>query len=329
MPLFFFISAALTPSSYTRKGVRSFHLDRAKRLSIPLLLISSTIIPFSFMIGMACAGIKISFVFSPGPGWFIAWLILLNMVFSTVKEAGTTAGTVAEVNGHDEQDHQSTRGEIMRSFPSTIHRISAGIVICGITMGAVLMLLGFPTSFALLPIATGSIICDLFLFGVGILACNNKWLEKTIRDQLDIPIWALWTGVIAEAMALWFLSEYVVSGSSIPLGFAFIIIAGMFCLDMCLAVLEIFQSFADYTSPTIKFLAEAAYTVYLIHPIVITALTAGFIEVYRAGGWGEGIQFTGDSLSSKTQLVGPDDGGAVLAIGWFAINIMTHAIVWP
>lgn len=106
-------------------------------------------------------------------------------------------------------------------------------------------------------------------------------------------------------------------------------VTGMFCLDMGLTVLEFLQSHADYSTPSTKFFSDAAYTVYLVHPIIITGLTAVFIEVYRAGGWGDGIQFTDGSLSSSSQLAGPDDGGAILAIGWLVVNILPHVIVWP
>jgi glucan biosynthesis protein C len=316
MPLFFFISASFTPSSYGKKGKRLFHLDKAKRLSLPLLLITLTICPFSYMIGQAYAQVPISYIPQAGPGWFLAWLILFNVVYSTIREAKGRQQIVAE----------PTEQVTATPFPSTVKRVVAGIAICGIVMGAVIVLLGQST-FALMPIAVGSLICDIFLFGMGIVANNSHWLDNSLREQMDISHWVLWIGVVAEAVGLWFLVS-LVNGSS-PVGFAFVMVAGMFCVDMGLAVLEFLQSHADYSTPTTKFFSDAAYTVYLVHPIIITGLTAVFIEVYRAGGWGDGIQFTDGSLSSSSQLAGPDDGGAILAIGWLVVNVLAHVIVWP
>lgn len=81
-----------------------------------------------------------------------------------------------------------------------------------------------------------------------------------------------------------------------------------------------------------EFFAESAYTVYLIHPLIIAGLAAGFVEIYRAGDYGSGIEFDFDSSCcsvSDTPLVGPDNGGAVLCLGWLVVNILTHLIVWP
>ena len=57
--------------------------------------------------------------------------------------------------------------------------------------------------------------------------------------------------------------------------------AGVYAVAVTVWLLALFRRRFDYTSPLLRKLAGAAYTVYLIHPWVITPLCAGRFRLGR------------------------------------------------
>jgi surface polysaccharide O-acyltransferase-like enzyme len=155
---------------------------------------------------------------------------------------------------------------------------------------------------------------------------RSQWLSSPIEEQMDTSVWYLRVGILLEAVALLALESILSKGVAVNL--LFYLVAGFFCLDMSLAVLLFFQRHLNRRTSTSRFLADSAYTVYLIHPLVIASLTSGFIWVYN-GLYNDSIAFDGSIPVSRSHLEGPYDGSLHLAIGWVAVNIVCHAIVWP
>lgn len=335
MSLFFFVSAYFTPSSYEKKGKWYFHKDKARRLSLPLIGITFVISPISLIIALGIVGYPVYYFPTIGHGWFILWLILLNVVYSTIYEADESEkATINEIlsNPEDESDgHTPARPAEQRTipFPDTFKRVFTGTMICGFFMFAVATLINF-RAFMGMPITIGSLICNLLFFYLGTCSKRYGWLEKSLREQLDIPVWLLRLSVVSEAGTMCAIS-FPLEGENNAWALLYIPVAGLFCVDMSLMLLELFQSYADFSTPITRLFSDAAYTVYLIHPIVVTGLTTIFVAIYRAGNFGSEIEFDDGFFytASSTRLVGPDNGGGTLLLGWVTVNILSHLLVWP
>lgn len=338
MPLFFFISAYFTPSSYKKKGKWNFHEDKARRLAIPLIGVTLFICPVTFMFAAIITENQIFYFQSVGHAWFILWLILLNVVYSTICEAEDFARRSSnerlshhlELSDESDEHIQTSLVEQRKMlFPGTCQRLLAGTMICGCLMVAVIILLE-AESFMGMPITIGSLICNLLFFYLGTCAKQHGWLEQSLREQLDIPIWLLWLSVVFEA-GIMCTFTFVWDNDSPLGGLLYIPTAGLFCLDMSLVVLELFQSYADFSTPTTRYFSEAAYTVYLIHPVVVTGFTAVFLVAYRAWNVESKIEFDGGyfATASSSKFVGPDNGGGTLALGFVIVNILSHLLLWP
>ena len=104
-----------------------------------------------------------------------------------------------------------------------------------------------------------------------------------------------------------------------------IIVSGMYCIDMSLVVLEFFQTHLDFQHRYTKFMSEAAYGVYIIHPMFVIGMSSLWITLYEF--------FTGEELEWVAPLfysLTPIEGGAwTLALSWFVCNLLVHLLVWP
>jgi glucan biosynthesis protein C len=315
MSLFFFISAYFTPASYDRKGRHAFLRDKARRLWIPAMVTSFTIVPASLMIGMVSMSTSPIYVPFPGHCWFLFWLLALNYGYCTIRKGGFNYNTAAAPGS----------SESLTPFPTSFRRYLYGGLVCGLATFATCAMFG--NVFYAMPVEVGSLPSDLLLFGVGVVAMRNQWLSWPIEEQMDISVWCLRGGILLEVVGILALLASS-SSKSVIVQVLFFLLAGCFCLDMSLAVLQFFQRYLNFRTPTSRFLADSAYTVYLIHPLVIASVTSGFIWVYNSL-YHDSITFGGSMPVSKSHLEGPYDGSLHLAIGWVVVNLVSHAIVWP
>lgn len=97
---------------------------------------------------------------------------------------------------------------------------------------------------------------------------------------------------------------------------------------MSILIIEIFQSYADFSIRITRLFLEKSYTVYIIHPVVVIGLTAAYIAIYRSVHFGNGIEYN-DFTASSTILAGPEYGGSTLALGWITVNILSQMLLWP
>jgi glucan biosynthesis protein C len=344
MPLFFLISAYFVPSSYDNKGKTAFLLGKAKRIWVPAMGVFFTVTPFTLMIAQAVAKAAIEYIPLPGHCWFLFYLLLFNWIYITIREASardnhTGAETEIENVETSAETAQAPDPSPPWPFPSIWKRLCYGLLICGLAMLVIFMIV--EPVFYSMPITVGSLACSAFLFGVGVAAKQNGWFSRSIKEQLGMPVWGLRLVVVLEATALVALLPFLVpnenddseeedelDASAIPLGFLFFLVAGVYCIDMSLAVLEFFQAHAAGQTKMSRYLAEAAYTVYLIHPLVVVAATSAFVVVYNIL-YDDAIKFEKDSILSESELGGPGDGSLHLFVGWVIVFVISHSITWP
>ena len=56
-------------------------VDKAKRLWIPTLVVHHILFPMAIIMGQATASEQVLYFATPGPAWFLLWLLMLNWVF--------------------------------------------------------------------------------------------------------------------------------------------------------------------------------------------------------------------------------------------------------
>ena len=78
---------------------------------------------------------------------------------------------------------------------------------------------------------------------------------------------------------------------------------------MCLTILLFFQEYCNFQNNVTKFLSNGAYTVYLIHPIIIVSLTHLYIYV-----------------EIETSITSNNDDPVV--VGWLVISLLALSISW-
>lgn len=306
MSLFFFISAYFVPSSYKRHGKKSFLLEKAKRLWIPALFVTIVMFPLVILYCLWFVGKDLAFVKPlPGHTWFLFWLLILNLVYVSIHE-------------------KSNVGEPKEwEFPGVFKRyLFYGPVVCGLGMTIVLALLeGGGQFFASMPLSIGSLINDLLFFMAGIVAKGNDWLEGDyLSTKIGMTGFALAIMVVIESTAMVYL---LLNANSAPIyGLFGLIVAGIYCIDMSLAVLRFFQTYLDFESKRSKFFSDAAYTVYLIHPCIILSISSLWIKIYES----QGYVIEWKELYSETPIEG---GGLTLVLSWLCCNLLAHLIVWP
>merc|ERR1712157_629170 len=115
---------------------------------------------------------------------------------------------------------------------------------------------------------------------------------------------------------------------------------------MGLVLLQFFNRYFDDNNNNNNICLEMsrnAYTVFLIHPIIITILTSIFIKVYNSihgyeviafdannhNNFKDEDYFTIDHNVSNSTLLGPGKGGLHLFIGFLCVWILTNMISWP
>jgi len=246
--------------------------------------------------------------------WYLLWLLIFYLVYASFEffsGSGTNNDAPAGV-----------------PFPSTRRRMTLGLGVGG--FGSIIAITALLPRHALLgmPMVQGALPCDVMLFFAGILARKNDWLVhrggmtmRTIREQMDISVVHLRAIVTIEIVLL--LTFGQLTKSNALWGIPFLLVAGVFNLDMSLAVVEFFQTNFNYeTRATKAFLAKAAYGVYLIHPVVVILMTIAFIRLYE-GLSGRTLDWDAPFKSST-----PIDGWILFA-GWIGGMACANAAVWP
>jgi len=177
-----------------------------------------------------------------------------------------------------------------------VFRIGAGIGICGFALLPFLVLT--KGSFASMPVSIGSVTCDFLMFYLGLQAKAGGWLERPLTEQLDVHPVVLLTFVVVEAAGM-----AVASLDVDRFGLALVLLAGMFCLDMSLLTLLVFQRWGNVETRATRFLVRGAFGVYLLHPLVVTAAT----RVY--------LQLAGDGVNYP--------------VGFAIVAVLSLLVVWP
>lgn len=104
--------------------------------------------------------------------------------------------------------------------------------------------------------------------------------ELPIKKQLGMNVWIFRAIVVVEYLILALVPFQEIPGKYAgPIVMS--ILYGIFCIDMSVFVLELFQSYLDFHNGLTRFLANGAYGAYLVHLITVTLAVAIFVWMYN------------------------------------------------
>ena len=274
MGLFFLISGYFSPSSFDRKGSKQFVKDRLIRLGVPLLIFSLLLEPISLYVGfshtpaavLANYGITLPLIWQnyaqfigPGPLWFVAMLLIFDLVYVGYRVAYAGRGTTIE----------QTRS---MSFPK-YRTIVAFILSLALTSWLVRTAVPIGTEVAFFP-TLGYLPEYVTFFIIGTMASRYDWFRK-VSSRVAKRV-----GIVAIAVTVVLFPIAVTGGDARFLGgvtwqsAACSLWDSTFAVGTSLALIVFFRHFFDRDGKFRAFLYKQSYCVYIIHVLVIVIVTA-------------------------------------------------------
>ena len=278
MGLFLLISAYFVPGSYDRKGAGRFVKDRLIRLGIPLAVFSWVLHPLFVYGGLVMAyDLRLSFwefiateyfvkyrqpVIGAGPLWFVEVLLIFSLVYALWRLVFRARPADLTVEAR---------------FPGN-GTIAFFAVLLGVA--GFLVRLVFPMDeylFEPLNLQLGFFAQYIVLFIVGLIAYRRNWLvtlpEKTGRLWLGVAALFVLIGVgIQGAMATGVMSGALSKGGWHWEAMTYALYESFLCVSMCIGVIYAFRRLLNHQGKLARFLVPNAYTAYVIHALVITAV---------------------------------------------------------
>lgn len=330
MCLFFFISGYFTPISYKKKGRYKFLKDKFKRLGIPLLVFLYILGPLNdffvstyFILNMdGNPRGTYSYFPDPGPCWFLAWLLILNSCYCIMDQ---------------------NIDYYVKDIP-VFWKITLYAIVLGILQAIVIVMV--PAGFFFMPITTGSLPFDLLFFTSGTIAKKNEWLKKLTQDgSYRYIILTILCGLVTIGF---YITIYIydygqpfmpdkhehphncdddssdLSGTTLVAYFGVVIWFGICCMFISLGWIQFGGLYLDFTNDITKFFSGAAYTVYIIHPLVVCPITYTWtLIVYKING--VKFLFCDDSHASKIHF----GANYLVWMGWLYTVVISLLILWP
>lgn len=267
MGMFFMISAYFLEKSWNKKSKQQVIRAKLKRLGIPLVLYVFTISPILIFLTRRFDQGKIMSIteffknenwFTLGPLWFVVALFLF-----------TTVALLLKINNRD--------FSILKSdlkIPSNAKTASFAMVI-GIL--SFLVRIWFPVGWVLDPVGFQLAHFPQYvaLFYIGIIASENNWLEQITYKQGSN--WMKFVAVFIFVLfpIVFYVGGAVENGTEPFMGglgwqsFLFCIWEQMVGVGMIIGLIGIFKEKYNEQSSQLKIASASAYTVYIIHPLIL------------------------------------------------------------
>jgi glucan biosynthesis protein C len=281
MGLFFLITAYFTPGSYDRKGPASFLGDRLVRLGIPLLLYDLLLDP---LVVYLAGGLHVAYWsfygdyllhvggIGSGPVWFLAVLLLFTIFY--VAWRGLTR----------QRPQAAARTGKLPSYRAIYGFIFAlGLV-------SFVLRIWWPADrvFQPLNLQLAYLPQYISLYILGLIAYRRNWFfelsPRVGRDWLRTALIALLVPIIVTILFI-----IVGAGAGTQIGyslgglhwqaFVYALWESFMVVGICIGLLVLFRTRWNRQGRLAKGLAANAYTVYLIHPLVIVSFAYAFQAV--------------------------------------------------
>lgn len=269
MGLLFFVAGVFTPASIDKKGPKQFMHDRAFRLGLPVLFYMlvlgpvteyyvshSWTAPYSFPHEWWQHIADLEVLQENGPLWFCVALLIFALVYA--------AGYALNGRGptHDRR----------WTAPGTIALIGFALAMAA---GRFIIRLVLPPGASLLNMHLGDFAQYILLFGAGIMATRNRWLEHlswvTGKRWLSVVLpvgFAAWLAILAG-------SAIFQGGHDLPSegwhwqSAALSVWESFTCVALCLGLLTMFREYFGAQGRLARFLSDNAFAVYVFHPPIV------------------------------------------------------------
>lgn len=275
MGLFFLLSGYFTPASFDRKGARTFLKDRFIRLGLPILLFWSPFLGiYEYFETKPELSLPVWFfnvyVFGAnmevGHLWFLVHLLFYSLGYAAwrhVRGMRTSAGF---------------------GPPKAGHLVVYALLLAGVSY---VVRLWFPIDrwiwiAGVMPSEVAHLPQYLSLFFIGITAGRNRWFE-TISARQGLSLFAgavvLIAFVYLYLLVLYhfFRIGFETGGPTIG-SFWYCLLEAAICITMCLGLPTFFREALHYQNVFLKRLAAEAYTVYIIHFLILVAIQAQLLR---------------------------------------------------
>jgi hypothetical protein len=329
MCAFFFLAGLVAPPSLRRKGARGFMIDRLRRLGVPFALYFWLVSPcITAFVDLVIVGRASSYAPSPGPPWFLAWLLIFSALLALVSDGGRVEPGFLEC-----------------ARPSLA--VACGV---GALLGALQLLqMAFLPSLFLMPVAWSSFPFHCTFFFAGVLASRNGWLAEEgpgAQPRQHARVEGLAAGAIVVVHAA--LAAACFAGADLGLvdglltstnacgeapsrggqnvgffvAFGYLSVAGgVFAVAALVAGLALFRANCGGRSAAAEFLNQHAFACYLVHPVVVVPLTGAFV-VFARQRTGSSSAFTSPTGVDFSDCVGDGAAGVLLA-GFAAVAALS------
>ncbi|MFC4099129.1 acyltransferase family protein [Paenibacillus xanthanilyticus] len=270
MGLFFFLSAYFIPSSYDRKGAAKFLKDRMIRLGLPLAAYYFLIGPLTHWYAHLRDDMPVGTYYSRyvwsfdqtffGPAWFLEASIYFAFLYAFLRLTPLP-------------------GKLRYPLPIPSAWGLAGIA-AALGLVSFLVRLVYPTGEGPLELQLGYFPSYILCFAAGIWAYRGNWLE-----QLPDPLVRTWSRIAIVAIPVLPVAFIATGALEGNLNFAggWELQALLYALwepfvgfGLILMLLRWFRIRWSQTNALLRFGADHAYAVYVIHPPVIVGWTIAF-----------------------------------------------------
>lgn len=263
MGLFFLLAGYFTPGSYERKGAATFLKDRLLRLGVPLLIFFVVLNPLVAYLG---AGAPLPYwqfllqygpkLIGPGPLWFVEALLVFDCLYALWRRFSEKRGA----------------SRLDMSKPLTLRLVVSFMLLLVVATFLVRLVFPFGWTVPGVNIIPSNFPQYIGLFIAGTLAARSKWL-LTIPGRLG----KLGLGAALVATCLLFPLA-VLSGNGAFSGgvhwqaFVYALWESIMAVGLGLGLLVVFRRYFNRQGRLGKFLSAQAYTVYIVHALVIVIL---------------------------------------------------------
>ena len=291
--LFFLLGGYFTPNSYDRKGIRSFWKERLIRLGIPLLLYIALINPI-MIYTLSQLGISpwnadpalqesflyyyltrflswenfINFLSFGGPMWFLRVLLIFTAIYTLWRQI-------------------SKLDSVQRKIPKSlsIPRYSYLLALAfGLGFLTFAVRIYLPIDDRPLEIPWGQLIQYLMMFSIGVICVRYRWFEKMTKKHVKI-----WLLIIIISLVVIYIDFFIAIAMEVDFidftgganlhAFLFAMVDNIICMGFIFILIKIFYARFNKQGPILRNLSNSAYHMYLLHPLVLVALSLGFASL--------------------------------------------------
>ncbi|MCI0768235.1 acyltransferase family protein [Bacillus sp. TL12] len=259
MGLFFFLSGYFTPNAYDQKGPKLFLKDRYIRLNTPIIFYIFFLSPVIQFTAQEKKNLSFGHFYKSkilslesieiGPLWFVLALLIFNCMYLLVRIVGK--GELSYKN---------------KQFPKvpTLFIISFSLGIL-----AFLVRLIFPVGEMIVGLQVSYFPSYIFLYIAGIMAYRQKWLDSIPKKTVKI-----WRRIALFVSPLLVIGLILLPKGNLNGGFnlqslLYALWEPFVGIGICIVLLDGFRKYGNQTSLFTKTLSSTAYTVYIIHSLII------------------------------------------------------------